>query len=322
MMKRLFSLILGLTAVLGLQAQTIPSGSEWFTGNMQYTATRHADGSVTMYMMNEGEEVEFLLTPVSGKPGQYIGKTYSDETVSYRLIQRAGQTILAQYDPQGHLELVFELTDRPFEENLFTRFYNRICGTYSFSDPESGSTPLVIGKHTVTVNGVTSRSKAPSFNGYPMDIIDIEDGPWKGMWHLVMTESGFNAYRTRIDEYGMSEDTDEKPVVLVWNDPDRGRWDFLSQDFVSRLPYTKQTLRIMRNAILAKHGYVFKSEELKLKFEFEPWYKAIYDNAAIKLSLVEEMNIAMIQTEEAKANDARYVTEEEPGCRRYQDYEQ
>ena len=34
------------------------------------------------------------------------------------------------------------------------------------------------------------------------------------------------------------------------------------------------------------------------------------------------MNIAMIQTEEAKANDARYVTEEEPGCRRYQDYEQ
>lgn len=321
-MKRLSLLIASLAAVLSLQAQTIPSGSEWFTGGMQYEATRHADGSVTMYMMNEGEETEYTLTPVSGKPGQYTGKNFADETVTYKLIQRAGQTILAQYDPQGHLEEVMELTDRQFEENLLTRFFHRICGIYSFSDPESGSTPLVIGQHTVTVNGVTSRSKALTFNGYPMDILEIEDGPWKGMWHFVMSASGLNAYRTRIDEYGMSEDIDEKPVTLVWNDPDRGRWDFLSQDFVSRLPYTKQTLRIMRNAILAKHGYVFKSEDLKLKFEFEPWYNAIADNAAIQLSLIEEMNIAMIQVEEAKSNDARYVTEEEPGFKRYQDYDE
>ena len=94
-MKRLSLLIASLAAVLGLQAQTIPSGSEWFTGGMQYEATRHADGSVTMYMMNEGEETEYKITPVSGKPGQYTGKNFADETISYKLIQRAGQTILA-----------------------------------------------------------------------------------------------------------------------------------------------------------------------------------------------------------------------------------
>ena len=321
-MKKILLVISCLAAAFGLQAQSIPNGSEWFTGSMQYEATVLKSGAVQMYMMNEGEEIEYVLVPESGKKGQYSYVDMLEEENTLKLIQRAGQTILAEYNPSNKLSKIYELTDRGFEENLLTRFFHRICGIYSFSAPGVGSTPLVIGEKTVTVDGVTARSKPLTFNGYPMDILDIEDGPWKGLWHFVMTASGLNAYRTQIDEYGMSEDLDEKPVVLVWNDPDRGRWDFLSKDFVSSLPYTKQTLRIMRNAIMAKHGYVFKSEELKLRFEFEPWYTPAPNNESIKLSLIEEMNIALIQTEEAKSDDERYVTEEEPGMKRYLEYEE
>ena len=321
-MRKLIIFISFVFASLGLQAQSIPNGSEWFTGSMQFEAKVLKSGAVQMYMMNEGEEIEYVLVPDSGKKGQYTYVDLLDEENTLKLIQRGGQTILAQYDPFNHLEGIYELTDRIFEENLMTRFLHRICGTYSFSVPGKGSTPLVIGEKTVTVDGVPARFNAPTFNSYPMDILDIEDGPWKGMWHFVMTASGLNAYRTSIDEYGMTEDLDEKPVVLVWDDPDRGRWDFLSKDFVTSLPYTKQTLRIMRNAIMAKHGYVFKSEELKLLFEFEPWYEAAPDNESIKLSLIEEMNVARIQAEEAKSDDERYVTEEEPGLKRYLMYDE
>ena len=321
-MKKILLVISCLAAALALQAQSIPNGSEWFTGSMQYEATVLKSGAVQMYMMNEGEEIEYVLVPESGKKGQYSYVDMLEEENTLKLIQRAGQTILAEYNPSNKLSKIYELTDRSFEENLLTRFFHRLCGIYSYSDPDAGMKTLVIGEKTVTVDGVTARSKPLTFNSYPMDILEIEDGPWKGMWHFVMTASGLNAYRTQIDEYGMSEDLDEKPLVLVWNDPDRGRWDFLSKDFVSSLPYTKQTLRIMRNAIMAKHGYVFKSEELKLRFEFESWYTAAPNNESIKLSLIEEMNIALIQTEEAKSDDERYVTEEEPGMKRYLEYEE
>ncbi len=54
----------------------------------------------------------------------------------------------------------------------------------------------------------------------------------------------------------------------------------------------------MRNAILAAHGYVFKSKDLKTYFEAQPWYTPAASNASIKLSLLEELNIALIQAAE------------------------
>ena len=300
-----------------VQAQSIPDNSKWFSGSMQYTATRLADGDIQMYMMNEGEETEFVMKPVSGKNGQYTFVDWADETKTVKLIQRDGLTLLAFYNPSNNLEEVCVKTTERFDRNLLSRFFTRISGTYSYSKPDGGTGHIVIGEKTFSVDGSASSYEVPTLNDYPMDILDIKDGPWKGLWHFAMTAHGLNAYRTEIDEYCMSEDLDEKPVVLVWDDPARGRWDFLSQDFVSSLPYTKQTLRVMRNAIMAKHGYVFKSEDLKLFFESEPWYSPAPDNASVKLSLIEEMNVALIQAEEAKPEDARYIREEEPGIKRY-----
>ncbi len=321
-MKKFLLPILCLAAAFGLQAQSIPNDSEWFSGTAQYTATRLANGNIQMYMMNEGEEIEFVLKPVSGKSGQYTYVDWAEEKHSVKLIQRDGITVLADYNAANHLEMVCVKTTERFDRNLLSRFFTVLSGKYSYSKPGGGTGHIVIGKDSFSVDGVASSFEVPTLNDYPMDILRIQDGPWKGLWHFVMTASGLNAYRTEIDEYGMSEDVDEKPVVLVWDDPTRGRWDFLSQDFVCLLPYTRQTLRIMRNAIMAKHGYVFKSEELKLLFEFEPWYSPAPDNASVKLSLIEEMNVALIQGEEAKSDDERYVREEEPGLKRYLMYDE
>ena len=55
----------------------------------------------------------------------------------------------------------------------------------------------------------------------------------------------------------------------------------------------------MRNAILARHGYVFKSKDLKEYFGKEPWYKPADSNDNINLSLLEELNIELIKSVEA-----------------------
>ena len=56
----------------------------------------------------------------------------------------------------------------------------------------------------------------------------------------------------------------------------------------------------MRNAILASHGYVFQSKDLKAYFEAQPWYTPAQSNASVSLSLslLEQLNIALIQAAE------------------------
>ena len=62
--------------------------------------------------------------------------------------------------------------------------------------------------------------------------------------------------------------------------------------------YDKPLLRVMRNAILAAHGYVFQSKDLKTYFEAQPWYKPAASNSSIKLSLLEQLNVSLIQAAE------------------------
>ena len=80
----------------------------------------------------------------------------------------------------------------------------------------------------------------------------------------------------------------------------RSRFDFASHTLLvgGLQRYDKQLLRVMRNAILASHGYVFRSKDLRTYFEAQPWYTPAASNASVKLSLLEELNIALIQAAE------------------------
>ena len=64
--------------------------------------------------------------------------------------------------------------------------------------------------------------------------------------------------------------------------------------------FDKSTLRIMRNAILARHGYRFQSKDLQEYFANEPWYKPAASNDKIKLSFVEQLNMELIKHVEAE----------------------
>jgi hypothetical protein len=58
---------------------------------------------------------------------------------------------------------------------------------------------------------------------------------------------------------------------------------------------SKQDLKIMRNEIFARHGYIFKTNDMKSYFATQSWYQGQYDNVNSLLSNIEQQNIALIK---------------------------
>lgn len=54
-------------------------------------------------------------------------------------------------------------------------------------------------------------------------------------------------------------------------------------------------LKVMRNEIFARHGYKFKSEEMKSYFNKQKWYEPKYDDVTSQLTDIENANIKMIK---------------------------
>lgn len=67
-------------------------------------------------------------------------------------------------------------------------------------------------------------------------------------------------------------------------------------DFVQR---SCIALRIMRNEIYARHGYVFESSRMQSYFERKPWYRPMGGDIDALLSPVERENVFLIYRVEA-----------------------
>ena len=66
---------------------------------------------------------------------------------------------------------------------------------------------------------------------------------------------------------------------------------------------TNAELRLLRNKILAYHGYRFQSKDLQEHFGKMAWYKPVDDNSTIKLDIIEQINIQLIKSEEAERDE-------------------
>jgi hypothetical protein len=54
-------------------------------------------------------------------------------------------------------------------------------------------------------------------------------------------------------------------------------------------------LRLARNEIYARHGYVFKIKDLQEYFGKQSWYVPLYDNDGIVLNKTEMANVELIK---------------------------
>ena len=56
-----------------------------------------------------------------------------------------------------------------------------------------------------------------------------------------------------------------------------------------------EELRLMRNYIFARRGYIFESEDLKEYFEQFSWYVPLYYDVTPRLSDIEKYNVNFIK---------------------------
>ncbi len=66
---------------------------------------------------------------------------------------------------------------------------------------------------------------------------------------------------------------------------------------------TRWELKIMRNEIIARHGYRFQTAEMREYFNEQEWYEPRYDDVSWELTEVEIANIELIKQYEAKLQE-------------------
>lgn len=69
--------------------------------------------------------------------------------------------------------------------------------------------------------------------------------------------------------------------------------------------FSKDELRIMRNEILARHGWRFQSHDLQEYFGSQSWYQPGNNNNDVRLSVIEQLNIQLIKSEESTPEERR-----------------
>ena len=317
-MKKIVFIILALVG-LTASAQGIKNGSKWNISNLVYEAKVNIDKTVTFTATAEGEELAFRLTPNYSKKNEFVlsdelnadGFNPFSKSPRAKYIEKEGWKLICLYDLKGNLH---DVLDGSFfddgEKVVMGKWMQQIMGKYT---DKYGDT-LEIGHEIIYEKGVArAEFKNIAFNGTVTGVLSISGlTDLAGMWEAVQTLDGLTLYEVEQDEYGMfKRQGQQKTLSWVNSEPRFGYANrVLLNDKMFR-KMKKSTLRVMRNSILAKHGYMFSSRDLTDYFATQPWFSPRPSNDGFndELSLVERLNIELIKCEEGKADKDRYVTE-------------
>ena len=309
-----------LCALCDVQAQ-IDNRYHWYDGEITYTATHLDHSNVRMFAMDEGEELEFILrydnevnpehqvyTVLKG--GHDITTARNAGLTAHR--QKAeGLDVICIYDCDGLLKTVMvgqkEWDAEKLNKNLWME---QTKGRYSAKGTGNGKKVIDWDMEELSIDGIVYPYELYCFNGRATGFIRVDEVPGEpneleGTWQVVQTLEGLHLYsvniETAISPWGWERDGRE--YILTRTDLKSGRFDYASRILLNDMQFRhldKKALRIMRNEILARHGYRFKSKDLQEYFGKQTWYKPLKDNSKIRLSFIEQLNVELIKYAEAQ----------------------
>lgn len=306
-MKRIAIIILLLSA-LTAGAQYIEQGSLWYNGALIYGATQLDGGKVLLRATAEGEDIEFMLVPVKGEAGTYSitqgpndAMMVEEEGHTVRLIQQEDLNILCFYDSKDALYKLMTCTREDDTQKLnVENWMTLIRGDYTMAD----GTRVTIDWNKALVGGTYVSIEAKTFDGLITGILSIdgEGTPLNGNMEVQFIKGGLCLYPVGYDDFEFPHRLLVDSIPLTSSNSNYGCYDYVCNTLLhgSELNYyDKPTLRLMRNFILARRGYVFQSKDLKEYFEKQPWYRPADSNDDVQLSLLERLNIELIKYREA-----------------------
>lgn len=311
MKKGIFILVLCLMS-LGLSAQSIDLSGRWFDGIVGYFCTLSEEGVYEFtggtpheggyafvlvpagddrYTLRAPEGMDADYTPV-GHPGDKVVVTrvdgeavllvygfYSDELSAIVVKKEGGKTALwdAVYD-----WMVQDLQDM-------------LTGTYV--DPAGHS--YVFSGDNFTGAGYDGKYAFANEYDFPGNQIMLDGKHWKG---FDLNVEGLKLFDIIYDSVNDLYDTSGSGLQLTADTRADGRWPWASRRLLNPsmlVSWGKANLRLMRNEIYARHGYVFQAQDLRDYFSAQPWYRPLDDNSQVELSQVETLNACLIRYLEA-----------------------
>ena len=302
--------LLVLCAVIMAKAQ-IETNGYWYDGWMCYQAKQLGGGKVLMNAMAEGEEMELLLVPVAGKTGIYrVADGPNGNVNAYTYIttvkhqKKEGWDVLCLYNEKNELNVVMQHTSEENSEKLnISKWREQLMGEYI----EEEDMRIRINWDQIEVNGELASYELLTFNGMITPYITINEivgsvNRFEGTWEIVPTLGGMELYSVVPDREEGGWMREELPPLELKKNISRGsRFAYANNTLLNDRQFRrfgKETMRIMRNSILARHGYRFKSKDLQEYFSKQPWYSPAASNDNIKPSFVEQLNIELIKAAE------------------------
>ena len=302
-------------AVVTAEAQ-IDNRLHWYDGFITYTVTHLDHNNVLMEAMDEGEEHEFILrydrevnpnhqlyTTMNG-PHDYVNEYGVGKTVRHQ--KSEGWDVICFYDSENRLKSVMSGEKQWDAQDLNkARWLHQMIGEYASEEENDFEKCLIWSKESLSINQIIYPYEIITFNGRVTGFITVKpvDGALnelEGTWEVVPTLQGIKLYSVNTETGSMPWEwkRDGKVYVFAESNPDVGRFFYASTTLLNDKWFRRfdtPTLRIMRNAILARHGYCFQSKDLQDYFNNEPWYKPAASNKSIHLSFVEQLNIDLIK---------------------------
>ena len=290
-MNKSIILAAALAVSAGVANAQIKPNSVWYDGDSKITCKSVSGNTINCDLDLWGEDSEkFTLTKTAENKFSVKGSAeYSSferkKLAEYRVVD--GNKLLIFKDSKGNILETFEYSDDvDMWEPYILKGYNYILnGEYV---DESGTKYSIDGDEFVMGSKVMNFSLDPE-QYYLMEMSDDNYYWWK------VSTTGINIYRSVDGEYG------REPGALwhkLKNVSPNGRWEFLTSDIVpgnAMWRFNSELIRLMRNEIYARHGYVFNSADLKTYFGKQPWYKPLNNNAAVKLSAIETLNVEILK---------------------------
>ena len=305
-MKKIVILLCMFCAALSIKAQIV--SENWYSGSLVFSAANAGGGKIVMNAMAEGEEHEFMLVPTTQADGVAnfrVGKSPNDymmdfkEGTTVKHFVKEGLDVLCFYNSQtNQLEGVMKKEYEEDSQQLnIDQWLAQIRGTYTKDD----GTTYILDNDKARIGGTYVPLEVVTFNGTIIGILKIDEKDYE----VEPTIKGLHLYETKFSEDDSWWKRTGKDFMLTKSTRDESRFDFASSVLLNGgtlRRYDKPTLRLMRNAILARHGYRFQSQDLQDYFGSQPWYKPADSNDNIKLSFIEELNVDLIKLIESQSD--------------------
>jgi hypothetical protein len=285
----------------------------WTNGYEFYTARKYNDSLIvcsggnlheggyrfTLKVMDDnkyiiiGNSPENMYEPSVGEKGDIVKVQTFDK-----------HKVLVVYDSKENIqEALIELNSSLGKLVIKNRINYELAGKYI----DKKGKKYIFYPNNLKASGLSNQTNY-SFEyeyEFPIKVITFNENQ---SFFYEQIEDGLIFYKAQKDEYGDWEKSDRlmKLTKIEWiNHTDKqdlkGKYPFASTEILIKgilFYFDNNELRIIRNEIFARHGYKFKTAEMRTYFESQDWYLGIYDNVNDKLTELEKLNIQLINKAE------------------------